>query len=113
MVDGEARPLTGVDVSAVASQWINSEQLTDHASTATGPDGMFQLTSLHHELPHTLVFQARGFGRTLFDVDAGLAVEGTVDLEDIELLPPRDIEGGVLTADGEPVPNATVRLRRQ
>jgi hypothetical protein len=100
-------PLGGALVSAVASQWGDGQQEIDQRSTTSGPDGVFELSSLRRDLPHTLIVRAEGHARLLLDFDPA-PERKLLELGDLVLPPARRIAGRAL--DGEGVPLARARI---
>lgn len=107
----DGSPVEGARVGAVASRHEGRQQEIDTRSATTGADGTFTLTSLRRDLPHTLVIQARGYGRCLLDFDGSLAEEGEIALGDLVLPEARSIEGKVLDGEGRPLGSVLVEAR--
>ena len=110
VIDATGKALSGVRVSAMASQFSNAGQETDSDTARSGEDGRFAFSSLHPKWPYTLTFQQHGFGRYLLDIDASLARDGVVGLGDVTLTPGQSIEGVLLGEDGEGLGETIVEL---
>jgi RNA polymerase sigma-70 factor (ECF subfamily) len=97
-------------VTAITSIPGADGTVPDASSGLTDTDGRFELTGLGQAVRRTLVVQAVGHGRHL--VDFGPRPEGAsvIDLGVIRLARGHRLEGRVLTAEGDPVPNVSVDL---
>ncbi|MBL8898802.1 MAG: hypothetical protein JNM84_14280 [Planctomycetes bacterium] len=102
-------PLGGALVSAVASGWGDGQQEIDQRSTTSGPDGVFELSSLRRDLPHTLIVRAEGHARLLLDFDPA-PERKLLELGDLVLPPARRIAGRALDPEGTPLARARVAL---
>lgn len=108
IVNAIGEPVAGALVSALAYAGGSSDM--DARSTVAGEDGCFELTSLRADLPHALVVQKEGHGRTVLDFDPSFARDGCIALGDVPIAEARRIEGIVVTGDGAPVLDACVEL---
>lgn len=112
VVDTAGAPVAGAYVSAMASSRVHTgTQRTSFGTAVTGADGCFCVTSLCHDLVHTLIVTAEGFGRLLLDFDPHRNGPGTVELGDVVVKPGHAIEGVVVDSDGSPVPRVLVVLK--
>ncbi len=116
VVDPDGKPLAGADVyleaayvaTRVGESWPGPKRLT---SGTTGASGQFSLESsfLKKDLNSlVLAIRARGFGVR----SKTFSVNDVDDPIEIALEPSQPIEGTVYSPNGQPVPNAKVRVQQ-
>ena len=110
LVTGDGTPVAQAMLAAVASRRDGQRQELDAVSGTAGPDGRFLLTDLRHDLPHSLVIQAVGYGRSVVRFPPPAASPGGTDLGDITLAPGTLIDGVVHDSSGKPLPEVRVSL---
>lgn len=109
VIDVVGEPLSGAGVTAIASDPTGASGL-DAASAATTSDGTFRVTSLRHDVPHTLAILCEGHGRVLLDFAPHAGEAGMIELGDVVLPAARAIEGVVIDGQDRPQVGATVSL---
>ena len=96
VVSESSVPLSKVFVASIGS---HGDQI-DTGTSETSDDGTFELHSQRPDLPHTLIFMAKGYGRYLLDFDNNLADDGVIDVGDVVLSASQRIEGLVVDSRG-------------
>lgn len=108
VVGSGGEPVVGALVSAVASVHEGGVSKSDSRSTTSEDQGYFELGSLRTDLPHTLVVQAEGYGRTLIDFDHTTGEGGLVDLGEITIGDALCLEGRVVDQHDRPFAGAQI-----
>jgi len=111
VVDEGGAPIEGVYVAGVGSKKVEGVSRSDWESSVTGPDGRFELTSLHLLIDHQLFLRKDGYGTRVYDFPADEGDRERIDYGDLVLHPGGRIEGIVRAQTGTPIPDHLVKLR--
>lgn len=111
VLDPDGEPLEGVYVAGVGSKTVEGVSRSDWEPTTTGPDGRFELTSLHSLIDHQLFLRKEGFGTRVYDFPADEGERERIDYGDLVLCPGGRIEGVLVSRTGTPLTDHLVKLR--
>ncbi len=111
VVDTNGDPIEGVYVAGLGSKSVEGVSRSDWESTVTGPDGRFELTSLHVLIDHQLFLRKDGYGTRVYDFPADEGDRERIDYGNLVLHPGGRIEGILRAQTGTPIPDHLVKLR--
>jgi RNA polymerase sigma factor (sigma-70 family) len=110
LVDSSGSPIVVAQVSAIARRRTETSSDFSFGHDVSDEEGRFRVTSLRHDMAHTLVIFAEGLGRTMIDISPHPEWPGVVDLGDVLVHAGHSIEGIVRDSNGVPVPCIAVTL---
>ncbi|MEM1451185.1 MAG: carboxypeptidase regulatory-like domain-containing protein [Planctomycetota bacterium] len=111
VVDPDGVPIDGVYVAGVGSKTVDGVSRSDWDASLTGPDGRFELRSLHLLIDHQLFLRKAGHGTRVYDFPADESARERIDHGDLVLHPAGRIEGVLRDSGGAPLPDHLVKLR--
>ena len=107
----EGDPAAGARVAVAGNHMVRpGYQDTDTGFAVADGEGRFRIGGLRHDVLHTLLVESPGAARLLIETGAPSEEGGTLDLGDLRLGESRAIEGRVVDAAGEPLPDRGVVL---
>ncbi len=110
IVDEAGHPIPDAYVAATAHSGAGSKEQMDWAAATTDADGVFVLSDLRPDMPHTLVATKEGFGTVVLAFPAAEKKESSLDLQEVVLPSPSDVDGIVVDEKGNGIPDLTVSL---
>ncbi len=111
IIDSAGAPIARAQVQVVASQRVKGRREVDFGGESSMPDGRFVISNIRHDVPHTLIITADGFGRMLLDFDPRRSGPGMIDVGDVALPPARRIEGRVSDVSGNAIAGVKITLK--
>ena len=111
VVDTDGAPIEGVYVAGVGSKKVADVSRSDWESTVTGPDGRFELASLHTLIDHQLFLRKDGYGTRVYDFPVDEGDRKRIDFGDLILHPGGRIEGVLRSQTGAPIADHLIKLR--